>query len=441
MCEEPAKMRGKGLRLSGWSSLSFEGPSIVFVDGDVKVEANALLNASYFPWNLRLVATGKIKVEGRGKVYGLLMTLGRAKVQGKGEVFGCILSDKFLGSGLGKVHCDRALALNEVKVYPSEITLHPDQTYQLLATAYDVKGQELDCAPIEWSSEDPKIAEVNQTGLVMAVSPGVTYLVASVLGIEGKAKVTVMGFACIGDFFSFFDDFSHNDEGVWEAFMATGVTDPTKQPSPYRTSLDGSNTFEVKNGVTRFYTVDLTLSQGVFADDVFLHYIGFGKPPTFPFILEFIGAPILGGLVPQDTIIDNLKVEYCTSPIFFVIEHDFQIKSEYDNLLTLYLTFLPTMTFIPVVISNDPISIFAACAGAFISRTDHIFVGPELTEPELISILEYLLQQLEELGVRLIHINKDIGTELHTFRAEVSPELNKVLLFLDGELFFEIPLY
>lgn len=130
-----------------------------------------------------------------------------------------------------------------------------------------------------------------------------------------------------------------------------------------------------------------------------------------------------------------------------MIEHDFQIRSIYDHSLATIITFLPATIFVPVAISNDPIGILAAAFGALsyaplIPELKLVIsVGPKLTDPELISILEDWLQQLEALGVRLIHINKDIGTERHTFRAEISPELNKVLLFLDGKLFFEVPFY
>lgn len=162
----------KEMKLEGEASLNFKGVSVVFVEEELKVGGQAILNISAYPFYLRILSR-KTKIEGNGKVYGLLLSK-ETKVEGNGEIFGCVLSEEFEGEGNGKVHCDKVLSFSKIEVYPSEITLLAGENYSLSATAYDVKGEKLQCSRFEWKSEDIQVAAVSATSVVIAVSAGNT---------------------------------------------------------------------------------------------------------------------------------------------------------------------------------------------------------------------------------------------------------------------------
>ncbi|HET7275928.1 MAG TPA: Ig-like domain-containing protein [Longimicrobiaceae bacterium] len=78
-----------------------------------------------------------------------------------------------------------------IVVEPASVELLPDSTAQLSAQARDSGGNALSRV-VEWTSADPKIAVVSETGEVRGVSPGKVSIVASSEGVSGAATVTVL---------------------------------------------------------------------------------------------------------------------------------------------------------------------------------------------------------------------------------------------------------
>lgn len=79
-----------------------------------------------------------------------------------------------------------------ISISPEVSTIQADETVQLTAVARDAAGEPLGDRPVTWSSEDPEVARVDGSGLVLGQGPGVTGIRASVGGLSGTASVTVV---------------------------------------------------------------------------------------------------------------------------------------------------------------------------------------------------------------------------------------------------------
>ncbi len=74
----------------------------------------------------------------------------------------------------------------------SQITeLFVGQSLQLSATALDAGGAELAAGDATWSSSNPAIVQVSETGMLMAMAPGAATLRASIAGVSATVSVTV----------------------------------------------------------------------------------------------------------------------------------------------------------------------------------------------------------------------------------------------------------
>lgn len=78
-----------------------------------------------------------------------------------------------------------------VTVTPAAGTVTIGGTMQLTATLKDAGGATLSGRTITWSSSNPTVANVSSSGLVSAVSVGVTTISAKVEGVTGTSEVTV----------------------------------------------------------------------------------------------------------------------------------------------------------------------------------------------------------------------------------------------------------
>jgi alpha-tubulin suppressor-like RCC1 family protein len=86
---------------------------------------------------------------------------------------------------------------DRVDISPPATALSVDGTVQLTARAYRCDGEtggcnELAGQPVNWSSDDPAMALVDQTGRVSALRSGTVTIIATVDGIRGTAPVTVL---------------------------------------------------------------------------------------------------------------------------------------------------------------------------------------------------------------------------------------------------------
>jgi hypothetical protein len=80
----------------------------------------------------------------------------------------------------------------EVLVTPSRDTLTvTGGTVRFSAQVLGKKGKVLTGIPITWTSSRPTVAEIDETGLAAAVSPGVAQIRATASGVVGQASLTV----------------------------------------------------------------------------------------------------------------------------------------------------------------------------------------------------------------------------------------------------------
>ncbi len=86
------------------------------------------------------------------------------------------------------------LASDSLQILPSAVTLAgPEARHQLLAEA-SVSGHEEDWTrQAKWSSSNPSIAAIDQTGLVQPVADGVVRVTAESAGRSASAEITVTG--------------------------------------------------------------------------------------------------------------------------------------------------------------------------------------------------------------------------------------------------------
>lgn len=83
--------------------------------------------------------------------------------------------------------------VDTIEVVPTELALQSRETAQLTATLLDELGNVLVGRSVRWSSLDQAVAVVDQTGLVSALGPGTTAIVATSEDAITRVPVTVSG--------------------------------------------------------------------------------------------------------------------------------------------------------------------------------------------------------------------------------------------------------
>ncbi len=78
-----------------------------------------------------------------------------------------------------------------IEVSPSPATVLEGLSEQLTGTPQDARGNAISGLTVMWSSDDPGVASVDQTGLVTGVSVGQTTIRASTGGFEASSDVDV----------------------------------------------------------------------------------------------------------------------------------------------------------------------------------------------------------------------------------------------------------
>jgi hypothetical protein len=94
-------------------------------------------------------------------------------------------------SGCGEVTVT-AVEVVLVEVRPSQGEVPVGETLRLSAVPRDGSGNPLPDRPVDWSTQDPSIANVSPEGVVLARTPGVVSIRASVAGVHGTAEVRVL---------------------------------------------------------------------------------------------------------------------------------------------------------------------------------------------------------------------------------------------------------
>ncbi|MEW5902700.1 MAG: hypothetical protein AB1715_14640, partial [Acidobacteriota bacterium] len=112
----------ESVKLSGRSVMRTAGLTYIFVSGDVELTGGAEVGPEGLPPDLRLITSGKVKIEGGSSFYGILFApQGEVKIGGGGKVFGSIQAGSFKAGGSSQIHLDRTLLDHEgpsVQVFP-----------------------------------------------------------------------------------------------------------------------------------------------------------------------------------------------------------------------------------------------------------------------------------------------------------------------------------
>ena len=78
-----------------------------------------------------------------------------------------------------------------ISLSPSSFTLTTGQAQQVTPTLRDARGAQLSGREVSWSSSNTAAATVSASGVVTAVAPGTTTIVATSEGVQASASVTV----------------------------------------------------------------------------------------------------------------------------------------------------------------------------------------------------------------------------------------------------------
>ncbi len=79
----------------------------------------------------------------------------------------------------------------QVSITTQITELFVGQSLQLSASALDASGAELAAGDPTWSSANPAVAQVSETGMLMAMSPGTATLRATIAAVSATVAVTV----------------------------------------------------------------------------------------------------------------------------------------------------------------------------------------------------------------------------------------------------------
>ena len=227
---------------------------------------------------------------------------------------------------------------------PSPVVLPVGQSVALSVTILNPGGQNLQ-GTLRFSSSNPSIASVSPNGVITGNSPGVATVSVS-LGnsrhrgtvdviVSGKVGVISVGsspnfqcsilenqlnsirievcfnappaavngkppFLCLDSPLVFTEEFLE-DGTIWLPFRSTvtdmveNITLITYEPSPDGKSLDGAQSFEVANGVTRFFLSAPETCQGPFGSILILLLSKIFIPLDFRLALEYKFTLAFGG--------------------------------------------------------------------------------------------------------------------------------------------------
>ncbi len=78
-----------------------------------------------------------------------------------------------------------------VRISAPATELYVGQSVQLSAAALDADGSELAAGDPVWSTSDADVAQISESGLLLAMAPGSATLEASIAGKRASIKVTV----------------------------------------------------------------------------------------------------------------------------------------------------------------------------------------------------------------------------------------------------------
>ena len=147
----------------------------------------------------------------------------------------------------------------QVVVSPDAATIIPSETVSLSATSLDAAGIALTDREVSWSSSNPSVARVSETGLVTALADGVVTITATVEGQSGSAVITVGAVSGITGLWSLHETLSDANLGyacenfqtvtfVQNGTTFTGTNEQVGSCTIGGETFDNSGTFEITDG-------------------------------------------------------------------------------------------------------------------------------------------------------------------------------------------------
>jgi hypothetical protein len=176
-------------------------------------------------------------------------------------------------SAVVEVGVEGETPVSSVVVSPEGATIAASETVQLDAATLDAQGNVLTGRVVEWSSSNPDVASVTETGLVTAVADGTAIVTATSEGQSGSATITV-GVAGPGEHWTLEEDVRddalgyscHNVQAltlnrVGSTFTGTNVQagNCTLAGEPF----DNAGTFEITSGLVAGNAVSFTEAGAV----------------------------------------------------------------------------------------------------------------------------------------------------------------------------------
>jgi hypothetical protein len=103
------------LKITGSASLVVNGPTTIYLTGELDLAGNGIANLTRIPGDLKLLVTGQnVDVSGNGNFYGVVYAPDSdVKISGNGDLFGAVTGRSIEINGNAKIHYDQALELEE----------------------------------------------------------------------------------------------------------------------------------------------------------------------------------------------------------------------------------------------------------------------------------------------------------------------------------------
>jgi hypothetical protein len=158
--------------------------------------------------------------------------------------------------------------VSSVVVSPEAATIAASETVQLDAATLDAQGNVLTGRLVEWSSSNPDVASVTETGLVTAVADGTAIVTATSEGQSGSATITV-GVAGPGEHWTLEEDVRddalgyvcHNVQALTLSRIGSTFTGTNVQAGNCTLAgepFDNTGTFEITSGLIAGNAVTFT---------------------------------------------------------------------------------------------------------------------------------------------------------------------------------------
>lgn len=108
-----------------------------------------------------------------------------------GNVYSFVMPDRSVTVAAAAEAVTPQPVATTIRLNPASASLSVGSTQTMQATVYDQFGSPLSGTALNWSSSDPAVATVNQTGKVMAVKAGAAVIRASFGSLSATASITV----------------------------------------------------------------------------------------------------------------------------------------------------------------------------------------------------------------------------------------------------------